>query len=110
MSFGIVRLAMPEWDNCECERTGREEVVKETLNHVPMCWVWNMAESCVGRVPEGCFGSGTRATKIGAREEVWHSTLASTLLEQRVWGDTAALLLQQLASAECLMVLFTLSS
>ena len=29
---------------------------------------------------------------------------------QLVWGDIAALLLQQLASAECLMVLFTLSS
>ena len=28
-----------------------------------------------------------------------HSKLASTLLEQRVWGDSAALLLQQLASA-----------
>ena len=36
---------------------------------------------------------------MGAREEVWHSKLASTLLEQRVWGDIAALLLQQLASA-----------
>ena len=58
-----------------------------------------LAESCFGRVPEGCFGSGTRATKMGAREEVWHSKLASTLLEQRVWGDIAALLLQQLASA-----------
>ena len=41
MSLGIVRLAMPEWDNCECEKAGREEVVKETLNLVPMCWVWN---------------------------------------------------------------------
>ena len=36
---------------------------------------------------------------MGAREEVWHSKLASTLLEQRVWGDIDALLLQQLASA-----------
>ena len=41
MSFGIAPLAMPEWGNCECERTVREEVVKETLNLVPMCWVWN---------------------------------------------------------------------
>ena len=36
---------------------------------------------------------------MGAREEVWHSKLASTLLGQRVWGDIAARLLQQLASA-----------
>ena len=111
MSFGIVRLAMAECDNCKCERTGREEIGKgdlESYANVLGLEHWQRAALAVCQ----------RAALAVAHEQpkwVPVKKCGTVNWPPHCWNSGFGVTLQPFCCSnwplqQCLMVLFTLSS